>query len=263
MDQWITVISFTYPHEAHLVKGVLENRGILVSLKDELTVQVNNFYANAIGGVKLQVREVDYEFAFRVLVEQGYVSEKSPGANKFWRWFDQWTSKLPWMGKLMIEVRLLILVAILLVLIVIPMMVLSGPTTEEILVHDEWCVEEINFLGESITPYTTGYRVSFFGDDCAEEMRFGKDGSVRFPGLNSCSHYACWTLRNDSLLISAIPVIEDDSPVASFEINKKEDTIPRSIYVRKYKLRMKSNTITLVSDSLVIRGKRDYFNELF
>ena len=45
MDNWITVISFIYPHEAHLAKGKLESEGFEVVIKDELTVQVNNFYS--------------------------------------------------------------------------------------------------------------------------------------------------------------------------------------------------------------------------
>lgn len=50
MDTLTTVLSFTYPHEAHLAKGKLESEGIEVFLKDELTTQVNNFYSHAIGG---------------------------------------------------------------------------------------------------------------------------------------------------------------------------------------------------------------------
>jgi hypothetical protein len=52
---WITIHSVTYPSEAHTIKMQLEVEGYKVYLKDELTVQVDNFYSNAIGGVKIQV----------------------------------------------------------------------------------------------------------------------------------------------------------------------------------------------------------------
>ena len=76
MDNWITIISFTFPHEAHLAKGKLESEGIEVIVKDELTVQINNFYSNAIGGVKLLVKPSDYGNARQILTESGYINER-------------------------------------------------------------------------------------------------------------------------------------------------------------------------------------------
>lgn len=76
-ENWITLISFLYPQEAYLAKNVLEVEDIPVFLKDELTVQVNNFYSNAVGGVKLIVRESDKEKALTILREAGYIKETS------------------------------------------------------------------------------------------------------------------------------------------------------------------------------------------
>lgn len=73
MEQQATIISFTYPHEAHVARAFLESEGIPVSLKDELTVQVNNFYSNSVGGVKLQVSESDKDRSIRLLTEAGYI----------------------------------------------------------------------------------------------------------------------------------------------------------------------------------------------
>ena len=69
MDNWIIIISFTYPHEAHMAKAKLESEGIETMIQDELTAQVNNFYSNAIGGVKLLVKENDIERANIILEE--------------------------------------------------------------------------------------------------------------------------------------------------------------------------------------------------
>ena len=127
MDRLATVISFTYPHEAHLAKGKLESEGVEVFMKDEMTTQVNNFYSNAIGGVKLQVRSGDFDTAHRILVESGYIQEQNHTPNKLLLKLDKWTSQLPLIGKLAIELKLLISVAIILSVIVVSIVLLSMP----------------------------------------------------------------------------------------------------------------------------------------
>lgn len=83
MENLKIITAFTYPHEAHLAKGFLEANGIEVIIKDELTAQVNNFYSNAIGGVKLLVEAADYEQGLQLLREGGYLldNETSKIAN--------------------------------------------------------------------------------------------------------------------------------------------------------------------------------------
>lgn len=82
MENYIVLISFTYPHEAHLVKGMLESNQIFSIIKDEYTVQVNNLYSNAIGGVKLLVAESDYDRSINLLKEAGYILENNDKAEK-------------------------------------------------------------------------------------------------------------------------------------------------------------------------------------
>jgi len=78
MEGWTEIISFTYPHEAHLAKALLEASGIDVIIKDEFTVQVNNFYSNAIGGVKIIVEEGKAEEALFLLEEAGHIEKNQP-----------------------------------------------------------------------------------------------------------------------------------------------------------------------------------------
>lgn len=66
----LTVNTYTLPHELAIHRSKLESMGIECFVKDELTVQVHNFYSNAIGGIKLQVKEVDFEAAKDILEEQ-------------------------------------------------------------------------------------------------------------------------------------------------------------------------------------------------
>ncbi len=112
MQNWTTIISFTYPHEAHLAKSKLESEGIHVILKDELTTQVNNFYSNAIGGVKLQINESDVIPAKQILIDGGFLNAESVAPNRFLILFDNYSSKLPIIGKSMLELRLIVLVAL-------------------------------------------------------------------------------------------------------------------------------------------------------
>lgn len=127
MDTLITAITFTFPHEAHFAKAKLESEGVEVFIKDEMTVQVHNFYSNAIGGVKLQVRSAEFDTAHRILVESGYIEEHESKQNKFLSKLDKWTSQLPLMGSLRVELKLLISVFIILTVVVVSIVLLALP----------------------------------------------------------------------------------------------------------------------------------------
>ncbi len=68
-DTLVTIATFTHPQEAVVIRARLEWEGIPCHLKDEHTVQVQPFYSNAIGGVKLQVRSGDADRARSLLSE--------------------------------------------------------------------------------------------------------------------------------------------------------------------------------------------------
>lgn len=62
--------------EAQVIQSHLEGSGIEVFLPDELTVQNNWLWANAIGGVRVQVLEEDAERAVEVLDEASSENQK-------------------------------------------------------------------------------------------------------------------------------------------------------------------------------------------
>ncbi len=74
MDDWKTIITFTLPYEAHLAKGYLDSEGIESMIFDEVTVQMNFLYSNAIGGVKVLVRESDWDRGIEILKKGGYIN---------------------------------------------------------------------------------------------------------------------------------------------------------------------------------------------
>lgn len=72
MSEWITLITFTYSHQAISAKAILDSYGIFCFLKDEFTIQQQPLWSQAIGGVKLQVKPSDAEKAASILEENGY-----------------------------------------------------------------------------------------------------------------------------------------------------------------------------------------------
>lgn len=194
MKTWITIFAFTYPHEAHIAKAKLESEGIEVMLKDELTVQVNNFYSGAIGGVKLQVQENNVIPAQEILKETGVIQEQVFKRGKLIAWIDKTTSYFPFVGKSLLELRLLVFVFILLLMIIIPLSIFSMPSTQEKVVG-RWCINRVVYKEKVYAPYTYGIKsVSY---NCYENFVFLKDGTVKFPGFKSRAVLGHWGITDD------------------------------------------------------------------
>ena len=260
MEDWVIIISFTYPHEAHLAKGMLENEGIEVMLKDELTVQVNNFYSNAIGGVKLLVKDSDYRNAYTFLTKSRYIIETNHTPGKLYSRFDKLTSKLPFIGNSMVELRMLIVVALALVIIIVPIVILSLPSTFKKLTGNSWCVNKIYYKGKELIPNSYGLRVVDMYSNCSETMYFSKLGTVTFPGINSYLEEAHWELKNDSLIISEWSYQKKHGLNKDIHSREKEDKVEKSIYFGSYSLKIKSGVIVMRSDSLTIIGSVENHN---
>ncbi|MBI1183154.1 hypothetical protein GC194_02700 [bacterium] len=239
MDNWLILASFTYPHEEHLAKSKLHSEGIEVLIKDELTVQVYNFYSNAIGGVKLQVRASDFERAHQILVDSGYIHEKKSAPSRFWLQFDNYTRKIPLLDKLLVELRLLVLVALTLLCITIPIVMQSMPSTLNKLLGNYWCIDKIYYRGQVFRPYSLGVRFQIHLDNCDETMNFEEDGMAYFPGINSNKVEARWKLIDDQLIIFP-------------DSNTTSNTGPN--YYGTYSLSIENGSIKMQSDSMAILG---------
>ena len=74
MDNPVTIATYTFPHEVFIDRSKLEAFGIECFVKDELTIQVHNFYSNALGGIKLQVQQKDLERAKTILSDHPDIS---------------------------------------------------------------------------------------------------------------------------------------------------------------------------------------------
>jgi len=62
-----TIATFSYPVEAYIPKTKLKTEGIWSFVADETIVMTNWLYCNAVGRVKLQVREADVHRALQIL----------------------------------------------------------------------------------------------------------------------------------------------------------------------------------------------------
>ncbi|MEM7380858.1 MAG: DUF2007 domain-containing protein [Bacteroidota bacterium] len=72
MKDYQLIATFTYPTELVVVRSLLESNNIDCFVRDELTVQVHNFYSNAIGGIRLEVPADQYERAHQLLLDNGF-----------------------------------------------------------------------------------------------------------------------------------------------------------------------------------------------
>ncbi len=65
----VTIKTFFYDHETILYEPKFQAEGIEYFLKDQKTVAIDPLVSNAIGGIKLQVREKDEERARKLVAE--------------------------------------------------------------------------------------------------------------------------------------------------------------------------------------------------
>jgi len=78
MDSFVTILTFTHPIDAAVIRSKLESEDVECFLKNEYSISTNPFYSNALGGVELQVRTSDLEKAKEIIEasHSGYLVEK-------------------------------------------------------------------------------------------------------------------------------------------------------------------------------------------
>jgi hypothetical protein len=234
MKNWTIILTFSYPHEAHLVKTKLEFEGIEVLITDELTAQANPFYSNAIGGVKLKVQTKDLLKANKILKEHGYINEPIQKDDSFLQKIDILSSKIPFIGNLIFELRLLISTTILIIIIIVPIVLLSLPSKAERLIENRWCLENCIYKGKSYQPNTIQFLYINDGT-CQEIIDFNKNWTVDFPGFNTGRIKASWKIENKKLRIS------------------NTDTLGH-VFNGLYRIKFYHNSIVLQSENTTIHG---------
>ncbi len=62
-----TIASYNNPMDAHLLHARLEGSGIASYLRDENMITLDWLAANAVGGIRVDVADEDYERALQIL----------------------------------------------------------------------------------------------------------------------------------------------------------------------------------------------------
>lgn len=202
MNNWIILFSFTYPHEAHIAQAKLQSENIETRVRDELTVQVHNFYSNAIGGVKLEVQARDYTRAVELLKESGIIGASETEGEVSNNRFNQFTSGLPFIGKYAAEIRLIVFVAVILLilaLILLPFILKARPTVAELITSKTWCLYGLSYQNNNYKLNTRDN--TFYFEGCRESLLFDDNGILKLPGFNSPVVKAKWRIENDYLII--------------------------------------------------------------
>ncbi len=62
-----TIASYNNPMDAHLLRARLEGSGIAAYLRDENMITLDWLAANAVGGIRIDVADEDYDRALQIL----------------------------------------------------------------------------------------------------------------------------------------------------------------------------------------------------
>ena len=201
LDNFVTIKTFTGISDLAIPRTLLEANGLECRVLDELTVQVSPLYSNAIGGIKLQVRESDIQKAAEILKDGGFVTDEDlKPVNDLAKLYNR-TSQLPLLKNLRPELRLIIIASIVASAIVCILYFAMAPSTYEQLTKSPWCVGQITYKGELFTPSDPESQIQFIisGGGCEETLWLYKDGKISLPGE---FYYGFWELDGGSLRIS-------------------------------------------------------------
>jgi hypothetical protein len=79
----VTVGSFTYMYEAELLAAKLDSEGIEAYIPDAMTINVDPFLSNSLGGIRVQIRASDVDKARELLTSLQNKSKPEPQKPRF------------------------------------------------------------------------------------------------------------------------------------------------------------------------------------
>ena len=234
-DNFITVKTFTYPHELAILRSRLESEGIECFVKDELTIETYPFYSNALGGLKLQVKQSDLKKTIQILKETGYLNEEIiSGPSEMNNKIDSVTSKVPFLNKLRFEFRLIFIIMVIISLLggIIYWAIL--PSTLERLIANNWCVDKVFYDSTNFQPNTVEKIQLQFEGVCTETLELNYNmRSIKLPGFNSSQITGAWKYENNR-----VQIIFTDN----YEF----------VYKGNYKIKFSNNDLILISSKTTI-----------
>lgn len=204
MQEFKTIVTFTLPSELVVAKSKLESEGIECRVLNELTVQSHNFLSNAIGGVKLQVLESDFDRASTILKEGGFIKGKQASLS-----FLQRKLSDPVFFKKFRNLAILFFGLIGLIIIVLIVQIGNSRSSGiSLLTGQNWCLSHITFQNEVFYPKTIEkIRIKLSGQ-CDEGIQFYGNGYITIPGFESRSLNGRWEMRDEKIRIFNVDTLE-------------------------------------------------------
>ncbi len=235
------LMSFTTQSEMIVIRSRLESEGIECQVKDELTVQIAYHYADALGGIKLFVKEIDYERAREVLKENGYNFKSIKESSSLMTRFDNYTNCIPFFKKLPSPIKLVSLISVSIGLILGMLFYFMRPEFRRELPGSQWCIDYVfhDDYPYEIEPPSSTLNALF--RSCEQTLSFGERNTVYLP--------------SDNIVNSGEYRIESDSIVISNVVGLK-DTFEHSFHIR-----LVGDRLFLRSDKVQLRCFR--LNSLF
>ncbi len=212
MSVLIAIATYSNISELSIARGRLEADGIECFVQDELTVQVYNFYNQAVGGVKLQVKQEDVETARRILIESDLLADLPPDdyEAKLARKIDRLSAKIPILGRMIIFKRFVYLIVGLSISAVAITFALLHKSDFELINNKAWCLYQVEYKFEVIEPNTIEEfgSIQIYGE-CFEKAKFYKSGTVVFPGFNSKSIRGTWKFADGKMYIQDVDTLSE------------------------------------------------------
>jgi len=198
MSEYVTILSLPYPQQIYIIKARLESEGIECFIKDELTIQTDPFLSNALGGIKLQVKEENVKEALKILDSEGYQRYKEDTTNPYQK-LEGFANKLPFFKNVRFEVRLGILVVLVIIVVYLLAYFLTRPSPYKRLTESNWCVNYITYKDKEYVNHSLGLHL-YLRSSCNENISF-RNEQITLPGFNTYPINAQWEFVNDSVII--------------------------------------------------------------
>jgi hypothetical protein len=204
VNNFETILTFNHPTELDMVRVRLEDEGIECLVPDEFTVIMNPLYSNAVGGVRLQVRESDIERAKEVLIHYGYIkteTEQETARESAWLKIG---STWPILKSFKAEVRISFIALTIVFAIIALAYWIIVPSTEERLMENTWCIRNLNYLKEEFAyDYKSPFYIAEYGY-CSQHLEFNKDGTVELSNYFVSHFKGRWEIDGGELIISNV-----------------------------------------------------------
>jgi hypothetical protein len=225
LEDPVVVAVFDYPARAATAVAVLETNGIRCERVDSLIVEANHFLSQAVGGIKLKVSRRDYDQAFRLLSEGGFIHPEPTGESMV----DRVIQSGAFRKAIKVVVYLVLAVVSVFLALWFWFAVIKRPSVADILNGKQWCLGAMEYNDELYYPHTFTGDVGFHINPafvCTEKMKFYSDGVLEIPGFQCRPIRTQWSIMGSVLTISGADTLSrvfDGS--YEVEINRQEISI--------------------------------------